>query len=652
MRVAFFSPLPPAKSGIADYSATLIQHLAPLCELTTFNETRASFTPAAFDVCLYQIGNNQYHQVAYHTALEVPGVAVVHEANLHHLLCDLTIRNNNWDAYVDEIGYDSGSAARDFAERVRRLEVGPDYDGVPVLRRLAERSRGLIAHSEYVRRRLAQYSNAPSTVIPHGAALIHPRTNEFRLRLDIPIGAPLVGTFGFIKPYKRIAESLRAFKRVSKIIPDAHFLMVGEEHPELPLDPLIKGLGLTGKVTHIGFAAGDEFDGYIGACDVVLNLRWPTVGETSGTLMRSAGMGRAIITSDVGSFAEVPDDACLKVPIGGAEEELLFEYMMLLLSRPELARAMGERARAWVANECNWPLAARRYRDFLEEVVTGHKPAPVVVEVVEPPPTVAPFDLASYLRSWPSATEESAQYREQHMQRFVRTLELTPRGTATDRVLEMGIYFQMTPALTEVLGYGYVEGCYFGASGKQQVKSITHPGDGRTISAVVKQFNAENEVFPYEDGLFQTVLCCELFEHLDKDPMHCLTEINRILSPGGHLVLTTPNAASAQAIHALLLGGHPGFFAAFMNPQGKADDPRHAREYTPDELHHAVTAAGFEVVALETCEFSYDQPTHLTWVYQLLERYQLPRHLRGQDTIIVARKIGPVVDRYPGWLYV
>src|SRR6202023_2255367 len=111
------------------------------------------------------------------------------------------------------------------------------------------------------------------------------------------------------------------------------------------------------------------------ACDLVVNLRYPAGGETSGSLQRALGLGKAVIVSDVGSFSELPDDICLKVPAGPGlavqEEDLIFEYLNLLVTRPELAAAMGARAKDWVERECNWSTVAGLYEGFLEQVLTG-----------------------------------------------------------------------------------------------------------------------------------------------------------------------------------------------------------------------------------------------------------------------------------------
>ena len=107
---------------------------------------------------------------------------------------------------------------------------------------------------------------------------------------------------------------------------------------------MIGSMGLSANVRVLGFAPIEEFVGYLGACDIVLNLRYPTVGESSGTLLRSLGLGKAVMVSEVGSFQEFPDDVCLKVPVGPGEEDLIFEYLNLLVSRPDVAQALGARA--------------------------------------------------------------------------------------------------------------------------------------------------------------------------------------------------------------------------------------------------------------------------------------------------------------------
>jgi hypothetical protein len=293
----------------------------------------------------------------------------------------------------------------------------------------------------------------------------------------------------------------------------------------------------------LGFAPDRDFVGYLAACDIVLNLRHPTVGESSGTLLRALGLGKAALVSEVGSFRELPDDVCLKVPVGPGEEDAIFEYMNLLASRPDVAREIGARAKDYVARECGWGSVARRYAEFLEDVAKqgpgagGRGPgksggvalgplsdvrgsevrgsevrgsearvSPAAGDPVEEgrpthegcgypgPPHPDPIP---YLRTW-ADSEEAGRYVEAHQTRLAKTLDMIPPGEASDRILEMGAYLQITPALRSRMGYGEVRGCYNGKLG-QTDHCVKTSSEGERFACDVDHFDAEKDVFPYAD---------------------------------------------------------------------------------------------------------------------------------------------------------
>src|SRR5690606_37872866 len=151
----------------------------------------------------------------------------------------------------------------------------------------------------------------------------------------------------------------------------ARMILVGEEHPELPVQRMIEELGLGNHVRVLGYAPIEEFVEYIGACDICLNLRYPTVGETSGTLLRALGLGKAVIVSDIGSFADLPDSICLKAPVDKSEVDFIVEYINLLIERPEIRAVIGERAREYVARECSWDLVGKLLAERLRDIHSG-----------------------------------------------------------------------------------------------------------------------------------------------------------------------------------------------------------------------------------------------------------------------------------------
>ena len=318
-----------------------------------------------------------------------------------------------------------------------------------------------------------------------------------------------------------------------------------------------------------------------------------------------------------------------------------------------------------MGEECNWPHVAGLYSRFIEAVCCGstaweyaarpaitlpslHDAALAAAAAARPLHTIpfAPRDIERWAED-----EAAGAYIDIHKTRLVKTLEMIPPGGPDDAILEMGIYFQITPSLRSKLGYGQIRGCYYGEPGRVGVKKVLST-DGQEFEALVDHFDAEKHRFPYDHESFSTVLCCELIEHLFEDPMFMMSEINRILKPGGHLVLTTPNIASMRALSAILNGYHPGFFASYIKPGGEHNDhPRHNREYTPDDVHHLLEAAGFEVVRLETGEFRSDPHPEWGYIRHLLAEYKLPEINRGDGIYAVGRKTGPVRDRWPAWLY-
>jgi glycosyltransferase involved in cell wall biosynthesis/predicted SAM-dependent methyltransferase len=614
MKIDFYSPLPPAKTGIADYSAALLKPLSRLADVEVVARADDCAAASRGAMPVYQLGNNPHHDFVYQAALERPGIAVLHEANLHYLIAQCTLARGKPDTYWQEVER-NGGAATSWAKI-----KGPDYSN-PMLHSILGSAKAVITHSRAVEDVVRNYGYCrPVARIPHGVwnygeDWVAAQRARYRAKLGVAEQSPLFGIFGFLKPYKRIKQALRAFRRMVSEIRETRLILVGEKHPELSLE-------LPPEATHLGYVAIEDFEGYLAACDIIVNLRYPTVGETSGTVSRAFGMGKAVLVSDVGAFAEYAENTCIRVPVDESEEEFLVEYMRLLASRPEVARALGQRARAWAQQECSWESVARKYLQFTESVFD---------------------DPIARWNPFPSP------YLEAHRARIEKTLSIIPRGDSTRRILEMGAYMQMTPALATRLGYGEVRGCYSGPLGKTESRT-TVSQEGEAFTCEIDLFDAESDRFPYDDGAFHTVLCCELIEHLQRDPMRMMAEIHRILADGGCLVMTTPNVTSLRAIAAVLRGFHPMLFPPYLRPS-ESREARHAREYTPREVRDLLENSGFKVMLLETGPFREEPQPGLGWVGHLLRQHSLPEDLRGECIFAVGRKIGPLGERYPEWLY-
>jgi SAM-dependent methyltransferase len=277
---------------------------------------------------------------------------------------------------------------------------------------------------------------------------------------------------------------------------------------------------------------------------------------------------------------------------------------------------------------------------------------PRLTRASAPPHIEHDRQLADYILGFCSQSPEARQYAETHLGRFLRTLELVPHGGPGDRILEMGAYMQITPALHTRCGYGEVRGCYLGPLGSSDEKTVVSVVDGESFTCTIDLFNAESDVYPYPNGHFSTVVCSELFEHLSEDPMHMIAEANRILAPGGHLLLSTPNICALRSVAAVLKGYHPGLFSLFtIRSGGNKVDPRHAREYAPGEIQQVLEAGGFKLEHIETGSYGLERLDTWDWTIDLLKQHGLHTELRDDVTHAIGRKTGAVADRYPSWLY-
>ncbi|MEO6458621.1 MAG: glycosyltransferase, partial [Chloroflexia bacterium] len=178
------------------------------------------------------------------------------------------------------------------------------------------------------------------------------------------------------------------------------YLLVGSRSPNYDPTRQIDMLGLSDKVRFTGYVSPEDFPYYLAASDVCLNLRYPTAGETSASLLRIMGAGVPVLVSRTGSFEELPDNAAGKIDIGDIEEELLLEYLLLLSKRPDLRDAMSRAAREYVAHNHSMEQAALGYLHLL---------APGVDVGIARRPTTASIPSTIAIKPAPTVTVSTAQ---------------------------------------------------------------------------------------------------------------------------------------------------------------------------------------------------------------------------------------------------
>jgi glycosyltransferase involved in cell wall biosynthesis len=336
MRVAYYSPLPPSRSGIADYSALLLPALQERMDVVVAKRPgrfrRAGLVgrkPVA-DIALYHIGNDPNEHGWIVQALQRhPGVVVLHEFVLHHLVSGITLARGDVEGYCAALEREAGPEGRELGLAVQQGRIDPLWETraqeFPLAHGILDAASGLIVHSQYVEN-LARDAGYERSVwqVPMPAWPVPPIVPE-------PIdGSPVFGCFGHVNESKRVPQILEALARLG---PDARLLLVGSWSPRLPR------IELPANVIRRNYVAEGELWRLLAACDAVVSLRWPTMGETSAAAVRALSLGKPLIVSDVGAFRELSDEVAIKVPVGEGEIDALVEAMRRAAGNEEMSEA-------------------------------------------------------------------------------------------------------------------------------------------------------------------------------------------------------------------------------------------------------------------------------------------------------------------------
>ena len=390
LRLAFCSPLPPAQSGIADYSAVLLAELESHCaEIRVFNadgapvstslQRRYEVAPLSElpkwthrDATVYQIGNEpSFHGSIYEMALREPGIVVLHEFMLQHLVRGLMVNRRRTQEYAGLMQACYGQGGGQAARRYLATGSGRDLWDYPLFEPIVDVSQGVIVHNQTARDRILR--SRPETrvevvppplygdVVPVGDRL------ELRSELGIPASSFVVASFGLMSEAKRLEVSLAAFAKLRQRVPDALYYLVGDTSPFIGLDILLQG-ELGESVVATGRQDLDRFVSYMQVADVAVNLRHPFGGETSAAALRLLGLGQTVVVSNIGWLGEIPDDVAVKIAIDEREEQTLTAALWALAEEPALRAQLGANARRWALAQHAPDRVAERYTQAIQRL--------------------------------------------------------------------------------------------------------------------------------------------------------------------------------------------------------------------------------------------------------------------------------------------
>ncbi len=335
MHLAWFSPMPPVPSGIADCSADLIAELGKRHTIDVYvHETSSSpamiVTRGAdvysahdfvwrhrlqpYDLPVYQLGNSSHHDYIWPYLFRYPGLTVLHDAHLHHARAAALLRTNRPSDFRAEFAANHPDVSADVAELAIAGFDNQLYYQWPMTRLVVEASRLTAGHSAPLMRQLQEElprARITSIRLSHGTFVGDEQVRLLRSRVRSQYGmasdAVVFGVFGGLTPDKRLPQILDALNAIVPYVPAAHLLLAGAAPRHYDLAADVNRRGLDGRVTITGYLPDDaDLTACIAACDVSLNLRWPTAREMSGPWLRALAAGRPTLIVDLAHMVDVP----------------------------------------------------------------------------------------------------------------------------------------------------------------------------------------------------------------------------------------------------------------------------------------------------------------------------------------------------------
>ena len=393
MRLAYFSPLPPQESGIADYSVDVLNALSDQIEIDVFiddgyeadcqlnsnicvyNHQEFHARAGEYDQVLFQMGNSLYHYYMYPYLRKYGGVLVLHDYNMHGVgqCIALHVKDDNLRTYEEYLSEDYPKEfVENYLDGIRKgKKVDTSYELNGFVTNYADK---IIVHSEYAREKLLERNIGRNVkVIPHYAKIEEIRNRESaKHRFGFADDSIVFAAFGHVHETKRIIPILKAAIKLMKQNEKVYIQFVGKLDDQIKdeFKKLCDNSGVADRIAVTGYVDLEEFVDYIDATDVCLNLRHPYNGENSGSLARILAKRKCAVVNDIGSFGEVPDECCVKLPAvdtmsSAKEEKLIYQTMAKLAEDIEYREEIAENARRYAEEVLDLRKIAEQYSEFI-----------------------------------------------------------------------------------------------------------------------------------------------------------------------------------------------------------------------------------------------------------------------------------------------
>jgi glycosyltransferase involved in cell wall biosynthesis len=338
-RLACVSPLPPDKSGIAGYSAELLPLLSSHYEIDVVHDgvvtdpwirrnvtvvTCAQFeaSPERYDRVLYHFGNSQFHTEMPRLLSKIPGTVVLHDFFLSGLFWTLQATGRDSRALDTEIEHSHGIIG--LLEHLSAASPERSTTKYPCSLSILENANGIISHSQYSRELAHSWYGPEASSRWQVLPLLRNRStglvakDEARAQLNLPTAAFVVCSFGMVSPAFKLNDVIVEAWAQSQLgsQDNCRLVFVGAPTDRASFDERIATLVSEGRIAHClttGYVTDAEYELWISACDVCVQLRAQSRGETSAAVFDGMAAGKQVIINSHATLNEVPSEHVVKV---------------------------------------------------------------------------------------------------------------------------------------------------------------------------------------------------------------------------------------------------------------------------------------------------------------------------------------------------
>lgn len=388
MKIAVFSPLNPVKTGISDYTEEMLfelgKHFAidlyiPSVYIPENKNVRRQFRvtpydpsvfdPSQYDEILYHMGNNYEAHGYIRDALQRhAGIVVLHDYVLQGFYAERYAATGDFSEYSQLLVKYYAEKGEAIAENIARPMTLPIWESAeafdyPLNEEILESAKAIIVHSNFIKEKVQAKTHKPVVKInSHGYDLKTSDRNSLREQMGIQEGGILISSIGFINKNKRFDVILSALEELGN--PAVTFVIAGQDRGNL-LNNYLDNRGL--NIVVKGHLPIEELQDLLQASDICINLRYPTMGENSGSLLRMMGYGKPVLVTNFGSYADFPDHTVLKVNPDIDEKELIKRFVAALIEDEDFRLSLGREANQYIQEECSIERCVFQYASFIKE---------------------------------------------------------------------------------------------------------------------------------------------------------------------------------------------------------------------------------------------------------------------------------------------